>query len=97
MSQFKESKTDASPQTPRIRGPRVAYQEPSKLEELGEADDVVLVQVTTIGTTLEQIKEKAENLLDQEFLTKKINFKELTDEKILESDEVRVWRIVKKF
>ena len=57
------------------------------------------MQVTTIGTTLEQIKEKAENLLDQEFLTKKINFQELTDEKILilESDEVIVRKIVKKF
>ena len=97
MSQFKEPKTDASPQNPRIRGLRVAYQEPSKLENHCEADDVVLVQVTTIGTTLEQIKEKAENLLDQEFLTKEINFKELTDVKILEPDEVRVWRIVEKF
>ena len=55
------------------------------------------MQVTTIGTTLEQIKEKAENLLDQEFLTKKINFQELTDVKILESDEVIVRKIVKKF
>ena len=55
------------------------------------------MQVTTIGTTLEQIKEKAENLLDQEFLTKKINFQELTDLKILESDEVIVRKIVKKF
>ena len=88
MFQVLAPKTPACADVPKVKSLLVKYKEPSKPEDHSEADDVVLVQATTAGTTLNLIKRKAEELLDLEFPVKKIDFKKLTDENNLEDDEV---------
>ena len=74
--------------TRRVKTLRVQYTEPITAESHSEADDVVLIQVTTAGTTLKEIKQQAEELLEIDFLTNTIDFKTLTDERTLNEEEV---------
>lgn len=83
-----EQSTAADPKTAKVKRLRVKYRKPVKAENHSEADDVVLIQVTTAGSSLKEIEKQANNLLDNDFLKRTIDFKSLTDEHRLTDEEV---------